>query len=144
MSDVSRKPWEATSLGTTPPNCKRFLGQKSDRKAHMSYKRRNINLDKLSSYVRKTGICTEETALHLMDEIMFLRADNNVKQVIIDNYNLDMLMDIFKSKLEEEIVVTLQTGIRRGMLESATMVENLPGNHCKWIADDIRKLAESA
>ena len=39
------------------------------------YKRRNINIDKLSSYVRRTGICTEEAALHLMDEIMFLRAD---------------------------------------------------------------------
>lgn len=39
------------------------------------YKRRSISIDKLSSYVRKTGICTEEAALHLMDEIMFLRAD---------------------------------------------------------------------
>ena len=41
----------------------------------MCYKRRNINLDKLSSYVRRTGICTEEAALYLMDEIMFLRAE---------------------------------------------------------------------
>lgn len=39
------------------------------------YQRRDINLDKLSSYVRRTGICTEEAALHLMDEIMFLRAE---------------------------------------------------------------------
>jgi len=47
------------------------------------YKRRNINIDKLSSYVRRTGICTEEAALHLMDEIMFLRADVAEKQTIL-------------------------------------------------------------
>lgn len=41
------------------------------------YKRRNINIDKSSSYARRTGICTEEAALHLMDEIMFLRADKD-------------------------------------------------------------------
>lgn len=48
------------------------------------YKRRNINLDKLSSYVRRTGICTEEAALHLMDEIFFLRAEKTDLQAKAD------------------------------------------------------------
>lgn len=38
-------------------------------------KRREINLEKLSNHVRNTGSCTEEAALHLMDEIQFLRKE---------------------------------------------------------------------
>lgn len=39
------------------------------------HRRRNIDLGKLSNHVRNTGSCTEEAALHLMDEIQFLRKE---------------------------------------------------------------------
>lgn len=54
-----------------------------------------------------------------------LLADNEAKQALIENFKLDDLMDIFKGKLEEEIVVTLQTGIHRGLLEAAGIAEKV-------------------
>lgn len=44
------------------------------------------------------------------DLIRELLADNAAKQALIENYDLDMLMDIFKSKLEESIVETFKSG----------------------------------
>jgi hypothetical protein len=64
------------------------------------------------------------------------------KQAIIENYNLDMLTEVFKKELEKQIKATLQIGRNQGLQDAAACVANLPGNHCKWIADDIIKLAE--
>lgn len=62
-------------------------------------------------------------------------------QAIIENYNLDMLMDVFTKEMEKQIKATFKEGISQGLSEAATYVRNLPGNHCKWIADDIINLA---
>jgi hypothetical protein len=63
------------------------------------------------------------------------------KQAIIDNYNLDMLLDVFTKELEKQIKAAFKDGQSQGLSEAATYVRNLPGNLCKWIADDIINLA---
>jgi len=62
------------------------------------------------------------------------------KQAIIDNYNLDMLLDVFTKELEKQIKATFKAGITQGLSEAAAYVRDIPGNHCKWIADDIISL----
>ena len=47
---------------------------------------------------------------------------------------------MLRTKEKREI---FEEGIFSGLERAAHLVENLPGNHCNWIADDIRKLAES-
>jgi len=68
------------------------------------YKRRNINLDKLSNYVRKTGICTEEAALHLMDEIMFLRADVEQLRVQLAGCGVAAMCNTVQSREQQKCV----------------------------------------
>ena len=81
----------------------------------MAYRRRKINLDKLSSYVRRTGICTEEAALHLMDEIMFLRAE-----IIAAQSDLDGLRGVFNVKCgmvkqRDETILSLVTDMAKAI-----------------------------
>ncbi len=63
-----------------------------------------------------------------------------VNQAIIEHYNLDMLIDVFTKEMEKQIKEAFKTGINQGLTEAAAHVGNLPGNHCKWIADEIINL----
>ena len=58
------------------------------------------------------------------------------RQVFFDDgkynhFDVDLAWNAFKA------------GRNQGLSDAAACVGNLPGNHCKWIADDIINLAES-
>jgi hypothetical protein len=117
------------------------------------YKRRNINIDKLSSYIRKTGICTEEAALHLMDEIMFLRADSSANCVTHGKQSIGLCAACQKvekealrgtiKRLTEMVGAAYTAGWMAGY-SSAPLDDETEANkdfHCgeDWLERDLRR-----
>ncbi len=53
------------------------------------------------------------------------RLEERIKaqQAIIENYNLDMLFDVFKKQLEKDVYIAVQSGISIGKEQAAVIAE---------------------
>ena len=112
----------------------------------------DIEVAHMVRMLMRNELAHEAVCCAARDRIMYLSQQNEVKQAIIDNYNLDMLMDVFKREMEKQVTAAFLDGRKNGLGEAANAVIS-----CYWhgkclgvtqsnfeeIAGVINKIAES-
>jgi hypothetical protein len=73
------------------------------------------------------------------DLIRELLADNEAKSAIIDGYNLDMLMDVFKNEMEKLIVFTFDASRAKALNDAIEAVDAAGGDNEDYHIEAIKR-----